>query len=1077
MERQSCIKKPTSHLRNHTYFSAILAFVLLLSCSLSSNAQILTFEFSALAGDEATANSNYNDANLSSSTISRGAGLTASTNANRFNATSWATGSIANAVTGNDYMEFTITPNAGYQFSVSSIVIQLQRSATGNTVLALRSSVDGYATDLDAQKAVTDNTTTQTFTFTFAQANSTSAVTYRLYSYAEATTGTGGPGDYVPGDDIIVNGTVTPNTPTPTLTTAPIALSGFSYIFGSGPSTSQSYNLSGANLTGFPGNITVTAPTNYEVSTDGTNFFASRTVAYGSATLAATPIYVRLKSGLAVGAYDGELISNAGGGATTVNVTCDGDVFGPTITVSPASLIGMDYFFGSGPSSSQSYSLSGTNLSPAAGNVTVTAPANYEISTDNSTFAASLNIPYVANTLASTNIYVRLKAGLAIGTYNGELVANAGGSATTVNVSCSGEVKVVSASCATDLIISEYYEGSGNEKYIEIYNGTGVSVNLANYKLQLYTNGSGTASSDITLAGTLPDGAVMVYKNSLATNYPAATNNAACGFNGDDAIALYKISTSSYVDIIGRIGEDPGTAWTSGSHSTLDKTLVRNANVFNGITSNPAAGFPTLASEWTLYNLDDFSHLGSHTMTCVSNTITTGLVSSPPYTVTCVASTNGTVAFTSTNTFSGNTYTAQLSNAAGSFAAPVNIGTLVSDANSGTINITIPAATPTGAGYRIRIVSSNPAVIGTSSASFSITLSGGPCTCFEIESILVDACDAGNEGRNEMFRFVVGDAPINTADITVTWPNPANSWQGICQNASTASTVAAINSTITGGGIILEPPGGILPVGAQVMFFTNTNFNYSMFDFSTLNYTLYAIFQCPDNLPGHFVNYNATNPTNRTLTMNVASCGSDAVTYNAYYIYNGDGATVDFDPPGNPTYSSSGNCNTVPIFPVPIDLVYFDADCIGDKVELKWITLSESNNDYFSVESSYNAMDFFTVARIDGAGNSNERLDYRIVLDDPANYYRLKQTDFDGKFSFSSVKSVNCQENNIVVFPTISTEGTPISIIGNVNHIQIFDVMGNSVNTEILNQQVCCLPAGMYFFVINNQWTFKIVIQ
>lgn len=1076
MERQSCIKKPTSHLRNHSYFSAILAFVLLLSCSLSSNAQILTFEFAALAGGEATANSNYNDANLSSSTISRGAGLTASANGGRFNATNWALTSIANAVSGNNYMEFTITPTAGYQFSVSSIVIQLQRSATGNTMLALRSSVDGYATDLDAQKAVTDNTTTQTFTFTFAQANSTSAVTYRLYSYAEATAGTGGPGDGT-GNDIIVNGTVTPNTPTPTLTTAPIALSGFSYIFGSGPSTSQSYNLSGANLTGFPGNITVTAPTNYEVSTDGANFFASRTVAYGSATLAATPIYVRLKSGLAVGAYDGELISNAGGGATTVNVTCDGDVFGPTISVSPASLSGMDYVFGSGPSSSQSYSLSGTNLSPAAGNITVTAPTNYEVSTDGTNFFASRTVAYAANTLAATTIYVRLKSGLAIGTYNGELVTNAGGSATTVNVNCSGEVKVVSASCATDLIISEYVEGNSNEKYIEIYNGTGASVNLANYKLQLYTNGSGTASSDITLSGTLADGAVMVYKNSLATNYPAATNNAACGFNGDDAVALYKISTSSYVDIIGRIGEDPGSAWTSGSHSTLDKTLVRNANVYNGITSNPAAGFPTLATEWTLYNVDDISHLGSHTMTCVSNTITTGLVSSPPFTVTCAGSTNGTVAFTSTNTFSGNTYTAQLSNAAGSFASPVNIGTLVSDANSGTINITIPAATPTGAGYRIRIVSSNPSVVGTSSASFSITLSGGPCTCFEIESILVDACDAGNEGRNEMFRFVVGDSPINTADITVTWPNPLNSWQGICQNASTASTVAAINATITGGGILLEPPGGIIPAGAQVMFFTNTNFNYTMFDFSTLNYTLYAIFQCPDNLPGHFVNYTATNPTNRTLTMNVASCGSDAVTYNAYYIYNGDGATVDFDPPGNPTYSSGGNCTTVPIFPVPIDLLFFKANCINEKVDLEWVTLTETNNDYFTIESSDDAFEFTPIAKVDGAGNSNERIEYHLQLDNPAKYYRLKQTDFNGKYSYSSINIIDCEENKIEVFPTVSTEGTPISIIGEVNQIQIFDAMGKSINAKIINQQVCCLSSGMYFFIINNKWSFKIVVQ
>lgn len=169
--------------------------------------QILTFEFSALAGDEVTANSNSNDVNLSSSTISRGTGLVAAGNTQRFNATNWALTSIANAVTGNDYMEFTITPNSGFQFSVSSVVIQLQRSNTGLSAIALRSSVDGYATNLDTEKAITDNATTQTFTFTFSQANSSIAVTYRLYGYAEQTTGTGGPGDGA-GNDITVNGIV-----------------------------------------------------------------------------------------------------------------------------------------------------------------------------------------------------------------------------------------------------------------------------------------------------------------------------------------------------------------------------------------------------------------------------------------------------------------------------------------------------------------------------------------------------------------------------------------------------------------------------------------------------------------------------------------------------------------------------------------------------------------------------------------------------------------------------------------------------------------------------------------------------
>ncbi|WP_171606370.1 beta strand repeat-containing protein [Limnovirga soli] len=171
---------------------------------------------------------------------------------------------------------------------------------------------------------------------------------------------------------------------------------------------------------------------------------------------------------------------------------------------------------------------------------------------------------------------------------------------------------------ATDLFISEYVEGSSFNKYIEIYNGTGATVNLANYKLQLYSNGSSTVTNEVTLSGNLNNGSTIVYANTSATKYlgtvqTSSAINQVINYNGDDAVALYKISTNAFVDIFGRIGEDPGASWTSGSFSTLDKTLVRNANVTGGITTNPTAGFPTLATEWTQFATDNVANLGSHT--------------------------------------------------------------------------------------------------------------------------------------------------------------------------------------------------------------------------------------------------------------------------------------------------------------------------------------------------------------------------------------------------------------------------------------------------------------------------------
>jgi len=100
-----------------------------------------------------------------------------------------------------------------------------------------------------------------------------------------------------------------------------------------------------------------------------------------------------------------------------------------------------------------------------------------------------------------------------------------------------------------------------------------------------------------------------------------------------------------------------------------------------------------------------------------SNTITTGTNLTPN--AWCEGNaTTILVDFTSTGTFnSGNVYTAELSDATGSFAAPTSVGTLTSTANSGTITAVIPGGTPAGNGYRIRVVSDNPATVGSDNGS------------------------------------------------------------------------------------------------------------------------------------------------------------------------------------------------------------------------------------------------------------------------------------------------------------------------------------------------------------------------
>jgi len=134
--------------------------------------------------------------------------------------------------------------------------------------------------------------------------------------------------------------------------------------------------------------------------------------------------------------------------------------------------------------------------------------------------------------------------------------------------------------------------------------------------------------------------------------------------------------------------------------------------------------------------------------------------------------------------------------------------------------------------------------------------------CFEIESILVDACDnTTDEAYNEMFRMRIGGAPLNTSTLSINWP--AQTWLGLVQNATTASKVAQLNADILaagGCGQILEPTGGVLPANSTVIVVTSPNLDTTLNSFGALTSTIYMIFQNTPANPnaGHFGNYNAT---------------------------------------------------------------------------------------------------------------------------------------------------------------------------------------------------------------------------
>ncbi|MCX6292483.1 MAG: T9SS type A sorting domain-containing protein [Bacteroidetes bacterium] len=99
--------------------------------------------------------------------------------------------------------------------------------------------------------------------------------------------------------------------------------------------------------------------------------------------------------------------------------------------------------------------------------------------------------------------------------------------------------------------------------------------------------------------------------------------------------------------------------------------------------------------------------------------------------------------------------------------------------------------------------------------------------------------------------------------------------------------------------------------------------------------------------------------------------------------------------------------------PLPIKLALFQAKAEGNEVKINWITAAEINNDHFDIERSRDGINFESIQQIPGAGNSNITLNYGIIDKNPiegTSYYRLKQTDYDGHFTYSEIKSVNIHD-------------------------------------------------------------------
>lgn len=173
---------------------------------------------------------------------------------------------------------------------------------------------------------------------------------------------------------------------------------------------------------------------------------------------------------------------------------------------------------------------------------------------------------------------------------------------------------------------------------------------------------------------------------------------------------------------------------------------------------------------------------------------------------------------------------------------------------------------------------------------------------------------------------------------------------------------------------------------------------------------------------------------------------------------------------------------------LPITLLYFRPRVENERVWLNWETAIEINNDFFTVERSLDGTGFIPIATVQGAGNSKNSIFYEQEDVEPVQgtaYYRLKQTDFDGKFSYSRIVQVDLSkefESEFVFFPN-PTKGNSIKLKGTLLtaselYLQLYSLDGQRAKLKVLSGEqgtntweisLGDLPSGIYVAQLTNR--------
>lgn len=326
---------------------------------------------------------------------------------------------------------------------------------------------------------------------------------------------------------------------------------------------------------------------------------------------------------------------------------------------------------------------------------------------------------------------------------------------------------------------------------------------------------------------------------------------------------------------------------------------------------------------------------------------------------------------------------------------------LCSDPNSST-----PTGLTIGQNYYIRV--------------YTATATGGQSTTFQICVTEMSPC--GNPTNNDF----CSDPAILNFDASSTFSSTTS-------NSYTADTPGNLNAEFCG-----------------------TIQNNSWYSFvataASHSFNFSSVSGCAGGIQAevYAITYNATGCcTNFNSVSNCFSPGSSAtgtVTATGLTVGNTYVLMVDGWAGANCNYTVSGWSATGVL---PIELILFEGKNIGNGNFLNWKTASESNNDFFLIERSYNGYDFGVIAQVDGAGNAVVPNDYSyhdFNAEKKLTYYRIRQVDFDGTFTTSHTIAVHYKDNSsVLVYPNPVSEKLNVDLYtetGGYHSIRIVDLLG-----------------------------------